>query len=86
MIEQAVTGPDDHFPKVTRALAQFSQLYGATPAGNEEFKGLGITNTELLDGTLFYRAAALTTKRVLEGEEDESFGYAPGTRWFWDRE
>jgi len=85
MFDQATGHADEHLAKTIRALAQFSQLYGHTPANIKEFSGQGIPDTELLDGTFFYRTAALTSQRVSEGVEDESYGFAPGSHWFWDR-
>jgi len=86
LIQPAIQHPDVHLPNTIRALSQFSQIYGNTTAGTAEFKELSIPNSDLLDGSFFHRAAVLTLARVLEGEQDESFRYAPGTRFYWDRD
>jgi hypothetical protein len=64
-----LTHPDDHVPKLQRTLAEYSSHFGSTPAGY--FTGTELKDAELIDGTLFVRAAGLTCGRlgwVREGE------------------
>ena len=69
IIQSTLTHPDDHLPKLQRALAEYSSHFGSTPAGY--FTGTELKDAELIDGTLFVRAAGLTCGRlgwVREGE------------------
>ncbi|KAF8804077.1 hypothetical protein BYT27DRAFT_7107925 [Phlegmacium glaucopus] len=69
IIQSTLTHPDDHLPKLQRALAEYSSRFGSTPAGY--FKGTELKDAELIDGTLFVRVAGLTAGRlgwVREGE------------------
>ena len=78
IIQSTLTHPDDHVPKLQRALAEYSSHFGSTPAGS--FAGTELKDAELIDGTLFVRAAGLTCGRlgwVREGE--------PPLRGVWDR-
>ncbi|KIK66449.1 hypothetical protein GYMLUDRAFT_218552 [Collybiopsis luxurians FD-317 M1] len=78
MIQQAAVHPDDHFPKILRALAYFALLYGGRKAGEKDFLETELAGAEMLDGTLFVRAAALTARRLEHTEADEYLTY-------WDR-
>ena len=62
IIQSAILHPNDHLPKVQRSFAHFSALYGNRPAGY--FKGTELDGAELLDGSLFVRAAVLTMDYV----------------------
>jgi hypothetical protein len=75
---QSVLGhPDDHTPKIQRALAHYAKLFSHRQAGyfskvledaDEKLPGL-----ELLDSTLFVRVAGLTMSRmgwVREGQPE----------------
>ena len=69
IIQSSLTHPDDHVPKLQRALAEYSSHFGSTPAGY--FTGTELKDAEFIDGTLFVRAAGLTCGRlgwVREGE------------------
>ena len=69
IIQSTLTHPDDHLPKLQRALAEYSSHFGSTPAGY--FTGTELKDAELIDGTLFVRVAGLTCGRlgwVREGE------------------
>jgi len=69
IIQSSLTHPDEHLPKLQRALAEYSSRFGSTPAGY--FKGTELKDAELIDGTLFVRVAGLTAGRlgwVREGE------------------
>lgn len=78
MVQQASVHPDDHFPKILRALAHFALLYGQRKAGQADFAHTELKGAEMLDGTLFLRAAALTARRLEDIEGDEHLA-------FWDR-
>ncbi|KAF9478257.1 hypothetical protein BDN70DRAFT_809156 [Pholiota conissans] len=73
IIQSSLAHPDDHLPKLQRTLSEYAAHFGLTPAGT--FKVTELKGAELIDGTLFIRAAGLTFSRlgwVREGE-------APGT-------
>ncbi|TFK31868.1 hypothetical protein BDQ12DRAFT_701405 [Crucibulum laeve] len=69
ILQTTIIHPDDHLPKLQRALSHYAELYGTRASGsfsNTELKGV-----DKLDGTLFIRAAIMTTNRlgwVREGE------------------
>ncbi|KAG6863736.1 hypothetical protein C0991_003623, partial [Blastosporella zonata] len=79
IIQTAVTIPDDHLPKLHRALAHFGSLYGTRAPGQPDFADTELPFAEKLDGSLFIRAAGLTNKRLLRPKLD-----VEGAR-FWDR-
>ncbi|KAF8903483.1 hypothetical protein CPB84DRAFT_1678024 [Gymnopilus junonius] len=69
VIQSTLTHPDDHISKLQRALSEYASHFGSTPAGT--FAGTELKDAELIDGTLFVRAAGLTQSRlgwVREGE------------------
>jgi hypothetical protein len=69
IIQSTLAHPDSHLPKLQRALNEYSAHFGLTPAGT--FKDTELKDAELIDGTLFIRAAGLTFSRlgwVREGE------------------
>jgi len=69
IIQSTLTYPDDHLPKIQRALSEYASRFGNTLAGT--FVGTELKDAELIDGTLFIRAAGLTATRmgwVREGE------------------
>jgi hypothetical protein len=78
IIQNTLTHPDDHLPKLQRALAEYASLFGSTPAGY--FSGTELKDAELIDGTLFVRVAGLTAGRV--GWVREGDPPLPG---YWDR-
>ncbi|KAG8215387.1 hypothetical protein J3R82DRAFT_8988 [Butyriboletus roseoflavus] len=76
VLQSAIAHPIDHLIKIQRAFAHFDTLYGTRPAGY--FKGTELEDAELLDGTLFLRAALLTadyTGWVREGKEPQQFSF-----------
>ncbi|KAL0067526.1 hypothetical protein AAF712_005517 [Marasmius tenuissimus] len=75
LINHSIVHPDDHLVKLHRALAHFASLYGSTKAGELAHASAELDGTELVDGTLWLRAAVLTANRV---EELDARGY-------WDR-
>ncbi|KAJ7627962.1 hypothetical protein DFH06DRAFT_1006528 [Mycena polygramma] len=71
LIQSALVHPDDHLCKVIRTLAHYATIYGAVTPGT--FKMTELANSEVIDGTLFIRAAGVTMRkmgRVREGEKD----------------
>ncbi|KAI6013231.1 hypothetical protein EDC04DRAFT_718557 [Pisolithus marmoratus] len=58
IIQSSILHPNDHLAKIQRAFAHFSTVYGTRPAGYH--RGTELEDSELLDGTLFVRAALLT--------------------------
>ncbi|KAJ7252343.1 hypothetical protein B0H12DRAFT_1219366 [Mycena haematopus] len=78
IIQSALVHPDDHLSKVQRTLAHYGSLYGNVPSG--EFAGTELEGSELIDGTLFVRTAALTMEwmgRIREGEPARYWGDDP---------
>lgn len=75
--------PSEHHPKIQRAFAHFSTIYGIQPKGY-------VAETELdgaeeLDGSLFVRAAVLTADYMgwaREGERRE-IGVTKGSMCKW---
>ncbi|KAG1824291.1 hypothetical protein EV424DRAFT_1538150 [Suillus variegatus] len=51
IVESGIMHPNDHVPKIQRAFAHFSSLYGARPKGY--FKDTELEGAEALDGSLF---------------------------------
>ncbi len=58
IIQTTLVHPGEHLCKLQRALMDNAALYGTHPAGH--FAGTELDGAELLDGTLFIRAAGLT--------------------------
>ena len=88
LIQSAVRFPDEHGPKIARALADFAARWGTRAPGyfsafaaaaGEEKNGLGLEGIERLDGTLFVRVAGLTFDRLGWVAEGEKVG-----SWDWD--
>lgn len=79
IVQASLTLPDDHLPKLQRALAHYGALYGARAAGLPDFAGTELPDADKLDGSLFIRVAGLTNKRVhRDGVNVEGAG-------IWDR-
>ncbi|KAH9482778.1 Baeyer-Villiger oxidase ptaJ [Psilocybe cubensis] len=69
ILQSAATYPDDHLPKLQRALSEHASHFGSVRAGT--FAGTELKDAELIDGSLFIRTAGLTANRmgwVREGE------------------
>lgn len=66
VIQSSILNPNDHLPKIQRSFAHFSTIYGNRPAGYH--KGTELEGAELLDGSLFVRAALLTANHMGEAE------------------
>lgn len=62
LLQSTILHPNEHLPKLQRAFAQYAQQYGDSPAGI--WKGTELEGAELLDGTVFVRAAGLTMDRL----------------------
>ncbi|KAI6040216.1 hypothetical protein EDC04DRAFT_3111263 [Pisolithus marmoratus] len=58
IIQTSILHPNNHLLKIQRSFAHFSTMYGSKPAGYH--KGTELEGAELLDGSLFVRAALLT--------------------------
>ncbi|KAI6013237.1 hypothetical protein EDC04DRAFT_2759433 [Pisolithus marmoratus] len=71
IIQSTIIHTDDHLPKIQRAFAHFSTLYGTKPAGYH--KGTELEGAELLDGSLFVRAAVLTDQYMKSKKGESSF-------------
>ncbi|KAH0834191.1 hypothetical protein J3R83DRAFT_11503 [Lanmaoa asiatica] len=74
ILQSAITHPNDHLVKIQRTFAHFDTLYGTRPAGY--FKGTELEDADLLDGSLFLRAALSTADYVgwvREGKEPQRF-------------
>jgi hypothetical protein len=88
IIQSALVHPDDHLSKVQRTLAHYGSLYGNIAPG--EFTDTELQGSEVIDGTLFLRTAALTMEwmgRIREGEparywaDDPNFPEAGISDW-----
>ncbi|KAF8063382.1 hypothetical protein FPV67DRAFT_1506313 [Lyophyllum atratum] len=76
IIESALLHPDDHFPKLQRALAHYGSLYGTREAGQPDFKGTELKDADKLDGSLFIRVSGLAAGRlgrVREGDPPKNW-------------
>jgi hypothetical protein len=71
VIQESLPNEDEHFCTLQRTLAHFAQIYGTADAG---FVSCELEGAEKLDGSIFIRAAVLTT---------ESMKHASKT-FFWD--
>ncbi|KAG6841594.1 hypothetical protein C0991_009350 [Blastosporella zonata] len=74
IIATSVVHPDDHLPKLQRALAHYNSLYGTREPGLPDFAAKGLPGAEQLDGTLFIRASGLAAKRLGRVREGEDAG------------
>ena len=68
MIEHSINHPDDHLVKCQRALYHFSMLY----RHNDPFASVKLEGFEKLDGSLFIRAAMLTSQRLAGSRKGNS--------------
>ncbi len=65
IIANAVAHPEEHLPKAVRSLAVLAARWGARPEGHYAGGGDdGLEGREVLDGTLFVRAASLALDRL----------------------
>ncbi|CCM00192.1 uncharacterized protein FIBRA_02220 [Fibroporia radiculosa] len=82
ILQTTLEHPDDHLCKLQRALAHFASLYGIRPEGHfghlAKVSGASLDGAELLDGTLFVRAASLSADRLgwmREGEKNKGWDF-----------
>ncbi|KIJ64371.1 hypothetical protein HYDPIDRAFT_90673 [Hydnomerulius pinastri MD-312] len=76
ILQSAMSHSGDHVCKTQRALAHCSALYGDHPS--ESFKGTELEGAELLDGSVFVRAALLTADYVgwvREGQQSRRWSF-----------
>lgn len=77
IVQTTLVHPNEHLCKLQRALVHAAALYGGTSAG--AFKHVeGLKGAELLDGTLFVRAASLTADALgwmREGQESKAWDF-----------
>ncbi|KIM44058.1 hypothetical protein M413DRAFT_68435 [Hebeloma cylindrosporum] len=78
IIQSTLVHPDDHLCKLQRTLSEYASNFGNVPAGT--FAGTELKDAELVDGTLFIRAAGLTAARIGWVREGE-----PPLKGSWDR-
>ncbi|KAI6011408.1 hypothetical protein PISMIDRAFT_16375 [Pisolithus microcarpus 441] len=64
VIQSSILNTNDHLPKIQRSFGHFSTIYGNRPA--DYHKGTELEGAELLDGSLFVRAALLTVNYMGE--------------------
>ncbi|KAG6828245.1 hypothetical protein H0H92_008679 [Tricholoma furcatifolium] len=83
LMQDVLILPDEHLPKALRALSHFSEIYGDRTAGKEDFAATELPGAELIDGTLFIRAAILTCSRMRR-EKDVDVDSLIGTA-YWER-
>ncbi|KAI0357098.1 hypothetical protein OH77DRAFT_1422596 [Trametes cingulata] len=86
LIQTTIVHPGEHVCKLQRALLHNATVYGTREAGH--FTGSGLEGAELLDGTLFIRAAGLTADRVgwmKEGQPQGGGSYQGAVGSEWDR-
>lgn len=74
IVQTSLTHPDEHLSKIQRALAEFAVRFGRVAPGGAglNFKDTELEGAEVVDGTLFVRAAVLTAQRLgwtREGEK-----------------
>ncbi|KAF9235890.1 hypothetical protein BU15DRAFT_64441 [Melanogaster broomeanus] len=72
LIQSSLAHPNEHHIKIQRAFAHFNTLYGLRPLGY--LAGTELEGAELLDGSLFVRAAVLTADAMGWDSEIVWFG------------
>ena len=75
IMQHAIFHPDDHLCKIQRAFARYAEAYGDWGKGH--FADTKLKGAELLDGTLFVRAAGLTAQRTSRASDE-------GKSFVWD--
>ena len=76
LIQTVVAHPDEHYCKTQRALLHYATLLGTTRRGKFAHLAKDLEGAEILDGTLFVRAAGLTANKlgwVREGEAQNAW-------------
>ncbi|KAG5649981.1 hypothetical protein H0H81_001205 [Sphagnurus paluster] len=74
IIQTSIVTPDDHTPKLYRALAHYGSLYGSRAPGQLDFAGTELPFAEKLDGSLFIRVAGLASERLFRKDLDVKTG------------
>ncbi len=64
IIQDAILHRDDHLCKIQRAFMHFAERYGTRESGLEDFAGTELAGANVIDGSLFIRAAGLTAKAM----------------------
>ncbi|KAF8915039.1 hypothetical protein CPB85DRAFT_1218283 [Mucidula mucida] len=64
IIQDAILHQDDHLCKIQRAFMHFAERYGTRESGLEDFAGTELAGANVIDGSLFIRAAGLTAKAM----------------------
>ena len=76
LVQTTLVHPNEHLPKIQRALAYYAQVYGTVEAGT--FAGTELEGAEKLDGTVFIRTAGETANKIgwmREGEDKEEWDF-----------
>ena len=76
IIQTTLVHPNEHLPKIQRALAHYAQVYGTVEAGT--FADTELEGAELLDGSVFIRVAGETANKIgwmREGEEKQEWDF-----------
>jgi len=80
IMQTTLVHPNEHLCKLQRSLAHYANVLGETSAGTFAHLGSegGLDGVELLDGTLFIRAAGLSANRLgwmREGQPERGFDF-----------
>ncbi|CAL1702702.1 unnamed protein product [Somion occarium] len=76
IIQSTLVHPDEHLCKIQRALSHFAAELGETAPGTFSSLVSGLDDADILDGTLFIRAAILTQNRLgwmREGQDERNW-------------
>ena len=82
LLQSTILHPNEHLPKLQRALAHYSLLYGHKTRQGRWSNWTELEGAELIDGSLFVRVAGLTMRRLgwmREGERRGAWDF--GGRW-----
>ncbi|CCM00189.1 uncharacterized protein FIBRA_02217 [Fibroporia radiculosa] len=78
ILQTTIVHQDDHIGKLQRALAHFATKYGDRPKGHlsvlADVDDVSLDGVEVLDGTLFIRAAGLTANELGWMKEGQARG------------
>ena len=78
IVQTTLVHPDEHLCKLQRSLLHFASMFGATAPGRFSSLSKALPGAEVLDGTLFIRAAGLTANLlgwVREGQAEKSWDH-----------
>lgn len=82
VLQSTILHPNEHLPKLQRALAHYALRYGYETRAGRWQGWTELEGSEVLDGTLFARIAGLTMRRLgwmREGERRGAWDF--GGRW-----